>query len=267
MLLRTVLKPPIEACFVLFHVSVLYCIIVEKSRRNIRLSGAFFTLYFLQSTFDIVLVLTYGISRGFSDLGILVPLLNIWLALGTYAQLAQGIAHALISYNRFTATVRPHEHKETWEKRKTAYACVLAILLPLPALAIKWQVQYRIEANPSTGSYNITYAIDVFSTLSGFMVFAYCTASALTSAVFELTTFIVYYRLSRANQLTYREDYKLLLYAASQFLGQLLATFCTSSLIIRAFVDVPYFQAVIPFVYLFAVDILGFSGPMCLLLT
>lgn len=56
-------------------------------------------------------------------------------------------------------------------------------------------------------------------------------------------------------------------YAASQFVGQFLAAFCTSSVIIRAFVDVPYFQAVIPYLYIVVVDLLGFSGPMCLLLT
>lgn len=49
-----------------------------------------------------------------------------------------------------------------------------------------------------------------FQTLSGIIVFSYCTASAVVSAVLETATFIVYYRLSRTIQLTYREDYKLL---------------------------------------------------------
>lgn len=58
MSLWAIVQTPIEACFVVFHLSVLVCISVEKSRKNIHLSGAFYTLYFLQSTFDILFVLT-----------------------------------------------------------------------------------------------------------------------------------------------------------------------------------------------------------------
>lgn len=41
-----------------------------------------------------------------------MPFINVWLAMGTYGQLGQGIAHTLISYNRFTAIVQPLEYKK-----------------------------------------------------------------------------------------------------------------------------------------------------------
>ncbi|KAH7724156.1 hypothetical protein AAVH_08234, partial [Aphelenchoides avenae] len=56
-------------------------------------------------------------------------------------------------------------------------------------------------------------------------------------------------------------------YAASQFVGQLLAAFCSTSTVVRAFTDVSYFLAVVPHVFHITVDILGLSGPICLLLT
>lgn len=36
---------------------------------------------------------------------------------------------------------------------------------------------------------------------------------------------------------------------------------------VRTFVDVPYFLAVIPYAHHITVDILGLSGPICLLIT
>lgn len=39
-----------------------------------------------------------------------MPFINVWFAMSTYGQLGQGMAHALISYNRFTAIVQPLEH-------------------------------------------------------------------------------------------------------------------------------------------------------------
>ena len=53
-----VVKPSYEAVFLLFHVSVLCCIIRERVRGNINFSTSFYTLYCLQSFFDILLVMT-----------------------------------------------------------------------------------------------------------------------------------------------------------------------------------------------------------------
>lgn len=52
-----ILKPSVEACFILLHVSVLACIMREKARNNSRFASAFYALYCLQSVFDIVFVL------------------------------------------------------------------------------------------------------------------------------------------------------------------------------------------------------------------
>jgi hypothetical protein len=51
-------KPSYEAFFLLLHVSVLVCIVREKARGSAQFTTTFYTLYCLQSFFDMLLVLT-----------------------------------------------------------------------------------------------------------------------------------------------------------------------------------------------------------------
>lgn len=53
-----VFKPCVEDFFLLVHVSVLFCILRERARGGAQFSTTFYTLYILQSFFDILLVLT-----------------------------------------------------------------------------------------------------------------------------------------------------------------------------------------------------------------
>lgn len=53
----------------------------------------------------------------------------------------------------------------------------------------------------------------------------------------------------------------------TQMVGQILAAFCASTLVIRTLFGFPYFFAIIPYLFNGTVDILGLSGPVCLLIT
>lgn len=46
------------------------------------------------------------------NFGVFVPFISTGLAVCTYGQLAQGIAHALISSNRYTAIAMPLQNKK-----------------------------------------------------------------------------------------------------------------------------------------------------------
>ncbi|KAH7724158.1 hypothetical protein AAVH_08236 [Aphelenchoides avenae] len=205
-----VFKPCVEDFFLLVHVSVLFCILRERARGGAQFSTTFYTLYILQSFFDILLVLTYGTYISLANFGVSIPFANVALALGTYGHLGQGVAHALISYNRYTAIVHPLENTKIWTTRRTALACIIALLLPVPALIVKFQVHYTLEINKATGGYNLAYTSGIYANINAFFIFGYCVVNAVASAYMEITTFNFYYKLNKASKLAYRDDYKLL---------------------------------------------------------
>lgn len=49
-----------EACLLLFHVSVLWCVLKEKRSKNVEFSSPFYTFFILQSVFDILFVMAVG---------------------------------------------------------------------------------------------------------------------------------------------------------------------------------------------------------------
>lgn len=66
MALWDVVKPCIETVFIVFHSSVVKessCILNERRQKNPKFSSAFYTLYILQTFFDIMFVLTVRSSK------------------------------------------------------------------------------------------------------------------------------------------------------------------------------------------------------------
>lgn len=51
------LKFSVEACLLIFHATVLSCVLYEKLYKNAQFSSPFYAFYILQSTFDVLFVL------------------------------------------------------------------------------------------------------------------------------------------------------------------------------------------------------------------
>lgn len=58
MALYDAVKAGIEAVFIVFHLSVVLCILNERWQKNHKFASAFYTLYILQTFFDMIFVLT-----------------------------------------------------------------------------------------------------------------------------------------------------------------------------------------------------------------
>ncbi|KAH7707841.1 hypothetical protein AAVH_24914 [Aphelenchoides avenae] len=160
----TPFKLSVEAVFILIHGVILFCIIREKQCKNGKFSSAFFTFYVLQSIFDVVLILSYGITQGLANLGVALPCYNIILGLGTHAKLGQAAAHVFITFNRYTALVLPHLNNQLWTRKRVAFACALSCLLPVPSLVFKLQVEYKLVADPVSGGIVARSTVSYFTT-------------------------------------------------------------------------------------------------------
>ncbi|KAH7715554.1 hypothetical protein AAVH_17039 [Aphelenchoides avenae] len=265
--LWTPFKLGVEAVFLLIHAVILYCIIREKQLKDGKFSSAFFTFYVLQSIFDVVLILSYGITHGLAQLGVELSFYHIVLGLGTHAKLGQAVAHVFIALNRYTALVFPHLNNKFWTRRRVVSGRVLSRLLPLPSLVFKLQVEYKIVTDPVSGGFVARSTVSYFTTVNSGINLAFSVLAALISAGFEARTFVFYFKLGKSARRTYRDDYKLLLYAILQLAGQMLSAVCSLSVIIAIFENTGYLLSIIASVWAVTVDILGLSGPICLLMT
>ncbi|KAH7705793.1 hypothetical protein AAVH_27001 [Aphelenchoides avenae] len=168
-----------------------------------------------------------------------------------------------IAANRYTAIAKPTIR---WEGRRLALVVVAVFLLAFACTSVRFMMDVRV-VDDGEGGYtmmNLNKAADlpgavVSISASGITCFA--------SFAFEMSTLRAYRRLSASNKRKLREDYRLLVYAILELIGQ----FMIAIFFIFQYVIGPMTSHEVHVVTLrsiqYIVDVLALGSPVCLFLT
>ncbi|KAH7715678.1 hypothetical protein AAVH_16921 [Aphelenchoides avenae] len=89
----------------------------------------------------------------------------------------------------------------------------------------------------------------------------------MPSVVLELQTLIIYKGMNEALEKSRKEDYRLLLYALCQFVGQFLMTLYFVIILASNVASIPGLLSAARLSYSYVIDVLCFMGSICLFFT
>ncbi|KAH7715496.1 SRV-1 protein [Aphelenchoides avenae] len=240
-------------------------------RRNPKFTTGFFAIYVFQSFVDIGgytfstlmirLPRTGVLPKGFVS----APWSIITLSLNGYCLCFQLTAHAFIAYNRYTALNNPSQHRWLWKGRRLQKIVILLLILPLPGVGFK--PFSRIEVVESGQGYALLWFPQWTYAYNSLVLIVYGVASCAISSTLKIATLVAYRRMSARTKKEVRDDFKLLLYAMFQFVGQSLLTTYSLLIIYATFTEDTDLITVTQASFSYIVDILSLSGPVCLFAT
>ncbi|KAH7722805.1 hypothetical protein AAVH_09620 [Aphelenchoides avenae] len=196
--------------------------------------------------------------------------LRIGFATVNYCLCFQMLAHLYIAVNRYSVIARPLDHNSIWTGTRLRWMVLSLFLLPVPCAALYVsQPTYAITMYNADGtrihvprSPLATLAMVTTSTSAAYNVF-----TALLSIILELQTLIIYKGMNEALKKSRKEDYRLLLYAMCQFVGQFLMTLYFIIVLTSNVAWIPGLLSAARLSYSYVIDVLCFTGPICLFFT
>ncbi|KAH7724311.1 hypothetical protein AAVH_08199 [Aphelenchoides avenae] len=262
----------VEAPFLLFHVSVCLCITTQIRRRNAAFSTPFFYLYSIQSLVDVVYYVESVVFFRLFRIALLPiwvgesPFRNVQNFTTVYMNTYQFVSHMVIALNRYRAIDSTNTAKTIWSGRALCIVLAFMLISCLPPAILRLLSPLFVKVD-SQGFYIVVSGKDVAALVAPFSTFLYCIVTSIASIYLELRTLLTYRKLSSIMRKRLRSDFRLLLYAMLQFIGQfLMAIYSTLSIASALTGDsryVSWAQAYHPVI----VDILCLSGPICLIVT
>ncbi|KAI1702547.1 srg family chemoreceptor domain-containing protein [Ditylenchus destructor] len=268
----TWLQLGVESPFVLFHISVLWLISRSISRKDPNFKTYFYTLYCYSSVADlgsyVASIFTFRLARiGMTPKVILdFPVGNLVMFFARYCSYFQFVAHTAIAINRYYAIAHPVNGIKFKKWQKTAIYLLL-FLLPIPGAATrllgKMEAKPTLVPNVFVVAYNAAWITVAGST-------AYTVYSTIASAVsigFELRTFVIYYSMNLDIRRNRRDDYRLLVYAVTQFVTQFLLTLQQIAQALTASMGLNELRSSVQEFYPYLNDLLCLSAPVCLVIS
>ncbi|KAI1706110.1 serpentine type 7TM GPCR chemoreceptor srv domain-containing protein [Ditylenchus destructor] len=278
-----------EFPFVLFHISVLACILRCRSRNEPMFKTHFFVFYCLSSIADIWAYIFYSwlwnlwnydvfypttesyfmlrLARiGVTPKFILeYPVGNLVMFCARYCSYFQFVTHTAIAINRYHAIANPVKGKIPKAHIVAIYLIIL--LLPIPGATTR--LLGKIEAKPTKTPNVFVVGYDAaWITVAGSTAFTiYSTITSLISLAFELRTLVIYRGLDLSSRRNRRDDYRLLIYALSQFVTQFLLTCQQILQALTASMGLTQVRLLVQDFYPYLNDLLCLSAPICLIIT
>ncbi|KAI1694228.1 serpentine type 7TM GPCR chemoreceptor srv domain-containing protein [Ditylenchus destructor] len=262
-----IIQLSIELPFVLFHVSVTVCIAWNIWKGRAALSTGFFLIYLVQSVCDLV---SYALTVVFYRMPKIQVIPDSMLAhpIGTLAVFIinwlfylQCVFHTTIAINRYTMIVHSNGNWEKiWRGRNIRILIVFMILISmLPAIPRLWCNAKAVNHDQTCDSTNTAVGNIITPVIS--------TLTSIVSFSIELRTFVLFHRLGEAARRKRREDFRLLVYAVCQFVGQMLMTFQTIGTVISITFKLTEMRFYTKAAHSVVIAILCLSGPLCLFST
>ncbi|KAH7704215.1 hypothetical protein AAVH_28593 [Aphelenchoides avenae] len=140
-------------------------------------------------------------------------------------------------------------------------------LVPLPGACLRLASEIQIRPSGTPGMYAMAPVAKWVSMALYIATAAYCIATSAFSLWLELRTFLVFKAMSAGKKLSHRDDFRLLVFAAFQFIGQLLMSVYCAMVLIAVSAGDTTLLALCQASYKYLVDILCFSGSFCLFFT
>ncbi|KAH7711449.1 hypothetical protein AAVH_21258 [Aphelenchoides avenae] len=202
-----------EGFLLTFHVSVLVCILKERRKRTPAFLSGFFGIYCMQSVADVVDYAPTFVYVRLTNLGYVPqealgspqgPIAYFVLA---YAIHFQFVAHVAIAFNRFFVLI------EAWTDRKQGTILASALVLPLPAAAIRLIGGVKVVETVVSGIYAISRDIRWAGAAGQMIIAVSSVATSVVSFILELRSLAVYKQLTASAKQKYRNDFLLLINA------------------------------------------------------
>ncbi|KAI1713058.1 serpentine type 7TM GPCR chemoreceptor srv domain-containing protein [Ditylenchus destructor] len=173
----------------------------------------------------------------------------------------QCIFHATIAVNRYTMIVHSNGcWEKIWRGRNIRILIVFMIIIAmLPAIPRLWCNAKAVNHDQTCDSTNTAVGNVITPVIS--------TLTSIISFSIELRTFVLFQRLGEAARRKRREDFRLLVYAVCQFVGQLLMTLQTIGTVISITLKLTEMRFYTKAAHSIVIAILCLSGPICLFST
>ncbi|KAH7687860.1 hypothetical protein AAVH_40587, partial [Aphelenchoides avenae] len=193
------------------------------------------------------------------------PFGNLLVFFGRYCSYFQFVAHTIIAVNRYRVIAYPiNSNVKPWVMRAMYAALFLA---PLPGAATR--LLGKVVAKP-TDNPNIFLVVydQAWVTLAGSTAFTiYSVITAFVSVGFELRTFCIYHGLDMSSRRNKKDEYRLLIYALTQFVAHFLQAAYQVMQGVTAIAGLTDLRKQTQVVYPYINDLLCLSGPICLFVT
>ncbi|KAI1700603.1 srg family chemoreceptor domain-containing protein [Ditylenchus destructor] len=268
----TWLQLGVEFPFVLFHISVLWLISSFILRNDQSFKTYFYILYCFSSVADLGSYISSIFTFRFARIGLTpkvildFPVGNLVMFFARYCSYFQFVAHTAIAINRYFAIAHPVNGGKLKKSQKITFYMLL-FLLPIPGAATrllgKMEAKPTLVPNVFVVAYNAAWITVAGST-------AYTVYSTITSAVsigFELRTFVIYYGMNLDIRRNRRDDYRLLVYAVTQFVTQFLLTLLQIAQALTASMGLNELRSSIQDFYPYLNDLLCLAAPVCLVIS
>ncbi|KAI1692223.1 serpentine type 7TM GPCR chemoreceptor srv domain-containing protein [Ditylenchus destructor] len=173
----------------------------------------------------------------------------------------QCVFHTTIAINRYTMIVHSNGNWEKiWRGRNIRILIVFMIIIAmLPAVPRLWCNARAVNHDQTCDSTNTAVGNIITPVIS--------TLTSIVSFSIELRTFVLFHRLGEAARRKRREDFRLLVYAVCQFVGQMLMTFQTIGTVISITFKLTEMRFYTKAAHSVVIAILCLSGPICLFST
>ncbi|KAH7705523.1 hypothetical protein AAVH_27262 [Aphelenchoides avenae] len=254
----------IEAVLLAFHLTVITFIITQMMKRNVKFTSAFFVIYTLLSLADIGnYMMTFYMQR-LMPYGIIIgqpsPIIcNLILFFSAFCSHFQFSSHTTIAMNRYTVILLPTVHNKLWKGIRlfAIIATYAAISIALSCTSLAMGLD---SAKNSDGGYDFAVTGN-FGAVSanGYLLAGYSVATSAISAALELRTFIAFRSLTKSRQREQRDEFRLLICAMACFVAHFLMTY--------GYVCMYFAGGQVAIGMMYVMDILCFSGPICLFVT
>ncbi|KAH7711602.1 CRE-SRV-1 protein [Aphelenchoides avenae] len=244
----------------------------QITKKHVHFATGFFRLYVMQSVADIVnYVWTVAYFR-FPRFGIMPislmkpPFSNVLLFLMTHHLYFLFITHTAIALNRYTAFVYPTWHQRLWKGKLFKAVILVTLLVPLPCAGLRFAYTTSVSSGATP---SIVVGRSWASAVGNFLAVDYSLTTSFITLFLELRAVVAYRKFSPAMRIKHRKEYRLLVYALLQFIGQLLwSAFSFSNFLVYATGDPRYASPLGgPETHSLIVDIICLSGPLCLFST
>ncbi|KAH7696032.1 hypothetical protein AAVH_36900 [Aphelenchoides avenae] len=205
-----------EAPFLLFHISVLACVIRENRRRNMAFTTGFYWIYIYQSCQDLLAYATLNVFYRVPRIGVYSkevaesPAFGIGIASLTYFLHSQTVAHCVIAINRYVMIAMPTSSWRSFCRQKRYVILAVLMVLPLPGTVPRMLCQTHFAPSDEPGVYYMSCDEPWVYATANVGAMLYSGISSVVCFALETRTWWIYHRLSETSKRNYREDYRLL---------------------------------------------------------
>ncbi|KAH7720420.1 hypothetical protein AAVH_12135 [Aphelenchoides avenae] len=227
--IASLIRQAIEVVLLIFQSTVVVFLASHIARKNALFCTGFYKIFLSRCIVDMSVVAALEVGKVLIDSGVGQLALNTqhWAVSVMYflngLLITVSEMHEIaISVNRYTAFKRPLLHQTLWSGRCLDFIFLLLFTTPLAFTACRL-LGPAVAVQAGDG---ISFIMTDRSESKRAMVIGFSVAvtTTLTCGYLDLCSFILYRRLSLSNQKARREDFRLLVCSAVQFVSQCVLT-------------------------------------------